>query len=296
MSHTSSRRAPTPFHHAGSRSDDVRSARSSGSSRAFLSSRSSATTAVSSWIDDVSSRSSSPSPSEWVIPGAPPFAATHSPRMLSSPNTGHAMPPVPSPAQSNAGGYPSAPPSASYAPPPPASAHGSVSSRRTSSSIHTRSSHRDRAAKRGGHSAGRELDTIPCQICLEPATVCTCPGDKTALLQMREAAQEVLNRAGGMAESGSTHGQHYQEPPQVVPQLGAPGSVYTQGFGYGTGYGAPVSYAGSSVSAYSGQAAAMGGYGAGYQGNPIVVPTSQGSSWGGAQQDLLGPGWGVRRG
>ena len=86
--HSSSTRTSTPFHHAraGSRSGGSRTVLSSPRTSS-ISSRTSRSSAVSSWIDEVSSRSSSPSPSEWFIPGgAPSYMAMQPPHVLSPPN------------------------------------------------------------------------------------------------------------------------------------------------------------------------------------------------------------------
>ncbi|KAM5545063.1 hypothetical protein V8D89_001174 [Ganoderma adspersum] len=295
MSQHSSTRTPTPFHHArvGSRSGGSRSVLSSP--RSILSSprtsRSHASTAVSSWVDDVSSRSSSSSPSEWVIPGAPSYAAPHPPRLL-SPNPSHLIPPPAFPSHANSGHHPPST-AMSYAP-PPASDLGSVSSRRSKSSAHTRSSTRNRAEQDGnGNSALRDLDTVPCQICLQPAAVCTCVGGEEARLMMRRAACQALGRTS-TAGSESRRSHRGQEP-QVAPQAWGSGYAW-QGSGYAAGYGAPMAYAGSSGTVYSGQAAAMGGYGAGDYGSPVAVPMSQTSSWVDEQRGVSGPVWGVRGG
>ena len=120
--------------------------------------------------------------------------------------------------------------------------------------------------------------------------MCTCVGGEEARLEMRKAACAALSRTSTTgSESGRTHpGQE----PQVVPQAG--GSVYTQSFGYAAGYGSPVGYAGSDVSAYSYSShfAVVERYGRGYYGSPVAVPMSmQTSSWVDRQQGVSGPVW-----
>ncbi|KAI1784514.1 hypothetical protein LXA43DRAFT_1101296 [Ganoderma leucocontextum] len=284
MSFNPLRRGPTPFHPVDSGSEDSRTIFSSP--RTVDSPRSSASTAVSSWVDDVSSRSSTPSRSQWVTPLPPQAAATQPPYLL-SPNTGRVFHPLGLPSHAGTGHYPQNPPLTSYAS-PPASNHGSVSSGRTASSgIYTRSRTRDRA-ERGQHSE-RPLESIPCQICLQPATMCCCEGGEDARLEMRKAAHEVFNRPQDTTDYRPT--QRYQES-QVAPQAGDPG--YAQGFGYAAGYGAPMAYAGSPGAAHSEQTVAMGGYTAGYYASPGLASTSR--TWVDEQQDSSEPVWGHRGG
>ncbi|KAM5545060.1 hypothetical protein V8D89_001171 [Ganoderma adspersum] len=287
MSRSPSTRAPTPFYPVDPAFGDNRTIHlSPRTSRSSM-----ASNTASAWTDAVSSQSSSPSPSEWVVL-LPPHAVNHvHPLPLPSSNAGYGIPP---PAFQ---GFPGTgtvhyPPHSSpmvYAPPPPSNPEP-ASSWRTSSSAHPRSSTRHRS-ERDGHST-RALDTIPCQICLQPETVCTCVGGDDARLRMRKAARRALNRRteGATDPSATQHG-HWQEQ-QVVPQALGPG--YAQGSGYAAGYGAPMVYAGSPVPVYSGQPAAMGGYTSGYYSTPGVVPTSQ--IWADEQQGVSGPVWGVRAG
>lgn len=124
--------------------------------------------------------------------------------------------------------------------------------------------------------------------------MCTCVGGEEARLEMRKAACAALSRTSTAgSESGRTHRSHPEES-RVASQDG--GSVYAQSYGYAEGYGSPVGYAGSAVSAYSysGQFAVVERYGERYHGSPVTVPMSmQTPSWVNERQGVFGPMWGV---
>ncbi|PIL32811.1 hypothetical protein GSI_04928 [Ganoderma sinense ZZ0214-1] len=210
---------------------------------------------------------------------ANPFRREHTIRRV---NAGYGVPSPAFPPHPTPSHYPSHPWPTPYASPPPSDCR-SVSAGRSGPPSHGHGrSDRDACGT-------RTLDTIPCQICLQPDMVCTCVGGKRARLRMREAAQEVLNRAGGMIDAG--HTQHYQAPLVAPPVAGL---EYAQGFGYAAGYGAPVAYAGNLAMVYSGQPVVSGGYTSGYYGNPGLMPTSQTGL--NEQQGAPGPVWGVHGG